>query len=64
MSGWHLIYRLGHLDGHVKANECEEVLKELVIKKQKLKPKQTSNPDINIGANNNLKTPNGREVIL
>ena len=35
-------YRLGYLNGRLRAYEREEDLKELVIKSKKLKPKQTS----------------------
>ena len=37
-------YRLGYLNGRVKAYESEEAMKELVIKSSKFKPKQTSSP--------------------
>lgn len=57
-------YRLGYLNGRVKAYEDEEALKELVIKSGKLKPKQTSSPATNKKASRTLKTPDGREVIL
>lgn len=40
-------YRLGYLNGRVKAYEGEKALKELVIKSGKLKPKQTSSPVTN-----------------
>ena len=57
-------YRLGYLNGRVKAYEGEEALKELVIKSGKLKPKQTSSPATDKKASRTLKTPEGREVIL
>jgi hypothetical protein len=57
-------YRLGYLNGRVKAYEGEEALKELVIKSGKLKPKQTSSPATDKGADRTLKTLDGREVIL
>lgn len=57
-------YRLGYLNGRVKAYEGEEALKELVIKSGKLKPKQTSSPVTDKKASRTLKTPDGREVIL
>lgn len=57
-------YRLGYLNGRVKAYEGEEALKELVIKSGKLKPKQTSSPATNKKDDRMLKTPDGREVIL
>jgi hypothetical protein len=57
-------YRLGYLNGRVKAYEGEEALKELVIKSGKLKPKQTSNRATDKKTNRTLKTPDGREVIL
>lgn len=57
-------YRLGYLNGRVKAYEGEEALKELVIKSGKLKPKQTSSAATNKKGDRTLKTPDGREVIL
>ncbi len=57
-------YRLGYLNGRVKAYEGEEALKELVIKSGKLKSKQTSNPAADKKASRSFKTPDGREVIL
>lgn len=57
-------YRLGYLNGRVKAYEGEEAMKELVIKSGKLKPKQTSNPTTDKKGVRTLKTPDGREVIL
>jgi len=57
-------YRLGYLNGRVKAYEGEEALKDLVIKSGKLKPKQTSSPATNEKGDRTLKTPDGREVIL
>lgn len=38
-------YRLGYLNGRVKAYEGEEALKELVVKSGNLKPKQTDSSD-------------------
>ncbi len=57
-------YRLGYLNGRVRAYEGEEALKDLVIKSGKLKPKQTSSLATNKRADRTLKTPDGREVIL
>jgi hypothetical protein len=57
-------YRLGYLNGRVKAYEGEVALKELVIKSGKLKPKQTSSPATNKKGDRTLKTPDGRELIL
>jgi hypothetical protein len=57
-------YRLGYLNGRVRAYEGEDALKDPVIKSGKLKPKQTSSPVTNKGANRTLKTPDGREIIL
>ncbi len=57
-------YRLGYLNGRVKAYEGEEAMKELVIKSGKLKPKQTSSPTTDKKGVRTLKTPDGREVIL
>ena len=59
-----IAYRLGYLNGRVKAYEGEEALKELVIKSGKLKPRQTSSPATNKKGDRTLKTPDGREVIL
>lgn len=57
-------YRLGYLNGRVKAYEGEEAIKELVIKSGKLKPNQTSSPTADKKGVRTLKTPDGREVIL
>jgi hypothetical protein len=57
-------YRLGYLNGRIKAYEGEEALKDLVIKSGKLKPKQTNSPAAGKKASRSLKTPDGREVIL
>lgn len=57
-------YRLGYLNGRVKAYEGEEAMKELVIKSGKLKPNQTSSSTTNKKGVRTLKTPDGREVIL
>ena len=57
-------YRLGYLNGRVKAYEGEEALKELVIKSGKLKPKQTTSPATNKKADRTLTTPDGKEIIL
>jgi hypothetical protein len=57
-------YRLGYLNGRVKAYEGEDALKDLVIKSGKLKPKQTSSIATPKKTNGTLKTPDGREVML
>lgn len=57
-------YRLGYLNGRVKAYEGEEALKELVIKSGKLKPKQTSSPATDKSNERTLKAPDGTEIIL
>lgn len=55
-------YRLGYLNGRVRAYEREEDLKQLVIKSRKLKPKQKSvEPDKISGT---LEGSNGEEIIL
>jgi Zn-finger nucleic acid-binding protein len=57
-------YRLGYLNGRVKAYEGEEALKNLVIKSGKLKPKQVSSLATPKSDNRTLKLPDGSEVIL
>ena len=57
-------YRLGYLNGRVKAYEGEEAMKELVIKNGNLKKKQTSSPVVDQSSEKILKTPDGKEVIL
>lgn len=57
-------YRLGYLNGRVRAYESEEALKELVIKSGKLKAKQTSSKGISKGHERTLKAQDGGEVIL
>ena len=55
-------YRLGYLNGRVRAYEREEDLKQLVIKDRKLKPKQQADkPDDNDGT---LLGKNGEKIIL
>lgn len=55
-------YRLGYLNGRIRAYEREEDLKNLVIKDRKLKPKrQADKPDQNDGT---LEGPNGEKIIL
>lgn len=61
-------YRLGYLNGWLRAYEREEDIKNLVMKSKKLKPKRTSSK-AEVGKSNNwknrtLKTPDGKEVIL
>lgn len=55
-------YRLGYLNGRVRAYEREEDLKKLVTKDMKLQPKrQADKPDKNDGT---LEGPNGERIIL
>lgn len=55
-------YRLGYLNGRVRAYEREEDLKNLVTKDRKLKPKrQADKPDYNDGT---LQGKNGEKIIL
>lgn len=55
-------YRLGYLNGRVRAYEREEDLKQLVMKDRKLRPKrQADKPDKNNGT---LEGPNGEKIIL
>jgi hypothetical protein len=55
-------YRLGYINGRVRAYEREEDLKQLVIKDMKLKPKQeVIKPDDNDGT---LRGKNGEKIIL
>jgi hypothetical protein len=56
-------YRLGYLNGRVKAFEGEEALKELVIKRGKLTPKQTSISATPKDNEKSMITPDGREII-
>jgi hypothetical protein len=57
-----ICYRLGYLNGRVRAYEREEDLKQLVIKDRKLKPKQqTDEPGDNDGT---LRGKNGEKIIL
>lgn len=57
-------YRLGYLNGRVKAFEGEEALKELVIKSGKLKPKQ-KDVQGNLGKNSHtIKGRDGDEILL
>jgi len=57
-------YRLGYLNGRVRAYEAEEDLKNLVMKSKKLKPKQTSSKAADKGDGRTLKAPDGTEIIL
>ena len=57
-------YRLGYLNGRVKAYESEEDLKKLAMKSKNLKPKQTSSNITDKNGNRVLKTPDGKDVIL
>jgi len=55
-------YRLGYLDGRVRAYEREDDLKNLVIKDRKLSPKrQADKPNDNDGT---LRSRNGEKIIL
>ncbi len=57
-------YRLGYLNGRVKAYESEEDLKKLAMKSKNLKPKQTSSDATDKNGNRVLKTPDGKDIIL
>lgn len=57
-------YRLGYLNGRVKAYESEEDLKKLAMKSKNLKPKQTSSDTTDINGNRVLKSPDGKDIIL
>jgi hypothetical protein len=57
-------YRLGYLNGRVRAYEAEEDLKNLVMKSKKLMPNQTSSKVTDKGNERTLKTPDGTEIIL
>jgi hypothetical protein len=57
-------YRLGYLNGRVKAYESEEGLKKLAMKNKNLKPKQTSSDATDKNGNRVLKTPDGKDIIL
>jgi len=57
-------YRLGYLNGRVKAYEGEEAMKELVIKSGKLKKKPVSSKTESKSADKSYKTPDGGEIIL
>ncbi len=52
-------YRLGYLNGRVRAYEGEEALKELVIKSGNLKPKQTISDATKKGLDRSFKTSDG-----
>lgn len=55
-------YRLGYLNGRIRAYEREEDLKKLVTKDMKLRPKrQADKPDQNDGT---FEGPNGEKIIL
>jgi hypothetical protein len=56
-------YRLGYLNGRLRAYEQEEDLKELVIKSRKLKPKQSVNKTTGKNART-IKGKNGEDIIL
>lgn len=55
-------YRLGYLNGRVRAYEGEEDLKNLVIKSKKLKPKRISRSKADNAYR--IKDKDGREIIL
>jgi len=57
-------YRLGYLNGRLRAYEAEDDLKNLVMKSKKLKPKQTSSKVTDKGDPMTLKAPDGTEIIL
>jgi len=56
-------YRLGYLNGRVRAYEREEDLKNLVIKDRKLKPRRQADELLET-KNRTLKGSDGREIIL
>ena len=57
-------YRLGYLNGRLRAYEREEDLKELVVKTKKLKPKQTSSKATTKKSAYIIKDKEGRDIIL
>ena len=57
-------YRLGYLNGRLRAYEREEDLLNLVKRGMKLKLKQQSSKTTNKKADKVYKTKSGREVIL
>lgn len=61
-------YRLGYLNGRLRAYEREDDIKNLVMKSKKLKSKQTtgkaSTQESKSWKNRAFKTPDGKEVIL
>ncbi len=57
-------YRLGYLNGRVKAYEGEEALKELVIKSGKLKKRPVSSDVSPEGFDKTYKAPDGTGIIL
>jgi hypothetical protein len=56
-------YRLGYLNGRLRAYEREEDLKELVIKSRKLKPKGSDDKAAEKSAYT-IKDKNGDDIIL
>jgi len=56
-------YRLGYLNGRLRAYEREEDLKELVIKSRKLKPKRSDDKTAKMNAHT-IKGKNGEDIIL
>lgn len=59
-----IAYRLGYLNGRVRAYEGEEAMKELVKKSGKLKNKPVSSEVSSKNADKSYKTPDGREIIF
>jgi hypothetical protein len=57
-------YRLGYLNGRIRAYESEEDLKKLVMKSKSLKKKQTSSKATDESDGRTLKAPDGTEIIL
>lgn len=57
-------YRLGYLNGRVKAYEGEEAMKELVIKSGKIKPKYKSTGLDDKKSQYTIKGKDGRDIIL
>lgn len=57
-------YRLGYLNGRIRAFESEEDLKQLVIKSKKLKPKQESSDATAKRNVRTIKGKDGKDIIL
>ncbi len=59
-----IYYRLGYLNGRLRAYEREEDLKTLAIKSKKLKPKRQSNETADKKHQWTIKDSKGRDIIL